>query len=168
MKKLIIINGPMGIGKTTVCQELKHLIAPCFYLDGDWAWMMEPFTVTEENKEMVIQNIRFLLQNYLENDFAQNVLFSWVIPEEEIFNLITDDLIDDDFDVIKITLMASENSLVSRFETDILLGRRQQEHLQKSLSYLDNFKSMKTHKIMTDNKTPIQIAKEIKLYLDIN
>ncbi|MBO7332963.1 MAG: AAA family ATPase [Alphaproteobacteria bacterium] len=168
MKKLIIINGPMGIGKTAVCQELKHLITPCFYLDGDWAWMMEPFTVTEENKEMVIQNIRFLLQNYIENDFAQNVLFSWVIPQEEIFDLITDELTTDDFKVVKITLIASENSLIRRIEQDITLGRRKKECLEKSIAYLDNYKSMKTHKIMTDNKTPLQIAKEIKLFLDIN
>lgn len=168
MKKLIIINGPMGIGKTTVCQELKRLMAPCFYLDGDWAWMMEPFTVTDENKEMVLQNIRFLLQNYLENDFAQNILFSWVIPQEEIFDLITDDLTDTDFEVVKITLTASENSLISRLEDDIVLGLRKREIVEKSLAYLDNYKSMKTHKIMTDNKTPLQIAKEIKLYSDIN
>ena len=28
MKRLYLIGGPMGVGKTAVCQELKHLTAP--------------------------------------------------------------------------------------------------------------------------------------------
>ena len=43
----------MGAGKTTVCQELKKLLPPCAFLDGDWCWDMEPFLVTEETKAMV-------------------------------------------------------------------------------------------------------------------
>ena len=48
MKQLYINGGPMGVGKTTVCRELKALTAPCAFLDGDWCWDMEPFQVTPE------------------------------------------------------------------------------------------------------------------------
>ena len=48
MKRLYLIGGPMGVGKTTVCQELKRLTAPSVFLDGDWCWDMEPFQVTAE------------------------------------------------------------------------------------------------------------------------
>ena len=47
MKKLILIGGAMGAGKTTVCQKLKPLLAPSAFLDGDWCWDMEPFRVTD-------------------------------------------------------------------------------------------------------------------------
>ena len=29
MKRLVLIGGPMAVGKTAVCRELKHLTAPC-------------------------------------------------------------------------------------------------------------------------------------------
>ncbi len=57
MKRLVIVNGTMGAGKTTVCRELKKLAAPCAFLDGDWCWDMEPFMVTEETKALVQDNI---------------------------------------------------------------------------------------------------------------
>lgn len=36
MKKLIIINGTMGVGKSTVCKQLLKILAPGVWLDGDW------------------------------------------------------------------------------------------------------------------------------------
>ncbi len=67
MKKLIIINGTMGVGKSTVCNILLDTLKPSVYLDGDWCWNMNPFVVSEENKKMVINNITHLLKSYLEN-----------------------------------------------------------------------------------------------------
>ena len=61
MKKLIIINGIMGAGKSTVNDLLLKETANSIYLDGDWCWNMNPFTVNEENIEMVLKNIIFLL-----------------------------------------------------------------------------------------------------------
>lgn len=70
----------MGVGKSTVCQELKKLLAPCVYLDGDWCWDMNPFLVTPQNKEMALENISFLLRNFLENPALETVIFGWVLP----------------------------------------------------------------------------------------
>ena len=61
MKKLIIINGTMGAGKSTVSELLLKETENSIYLDGDWCWNMNPFTVNEENIEMVLKNIIFLL-----------------------------------------------------------------------------------------------------------
>ena len=35
MKNLIFVNGTMGAGKTTLCRELKKLLAPSVFLDGE-------------------------------------------------------------------------------------------------------------------------------------
>ncbi len=35
MKNLYIVGGPMGVGKTTVCQKLKSLLPNSVFLDGD-------------------------------------------------------------------------------------------------------------------------------------
>ena len=46
MKRLVIVGGTMGVGKTTTCKALKRRLAPCAFLDGDWCWDMELFRVT--------------------------------------------------------------------------------------------------------------------------
>ena len=38
MKKLYIIGGTMGVGKTTVCNILKKRLDMSVMLDGDWCW----------------------------------------------------------------------------------------------------------------------------------
>ena len=81
MKKLILIGGAMGAGKTTVCQKLKPLLAPSAFLDGDWCWDMEPFRVTDAAKAMVMDNIAAVLSNLLRCPDFESVLFCWVLPE---------------------------------------------------------------------------------------
>lgn len=61
MKRLILLSGPMGVGKTTVATLLHDRIDHSVLLDGDWCWMMHPFTVTDETKAMVLDNITHLL-----------------------------------------------------------------------------------------------------------
>ncbi|MCL2885137.1 MAG: AAA family ATPase, partial [Oscillospiraceae bacterium] len=34
MKRLIFVNGTMGVGKTAVCNELLSLLQPGVFLDG--------------------------------------------------------------------------------------------------------------------------------------
>ncbi|MBQ0125795.1 MAG: AAA family ATPase, partial [Clostridiales bacterium] len=38
MKTLYLIGGTMGVGKTTVCQQLKKELDKAVFLDGDWCW----------------------------------------------------------------------------------------------------------------------------------
>ena len=64
-KKFIVINGVMGVGKTTVSKKLYKELENSFWLDGDNCWTMNPFIVNEENKDMVLNNISFILNNFL-------------------------------------------------------------------------------------------------------
>ena len=36
MKRLYLIGGPMGVGKTTVCRALQKSLDRSVFLDGDW------------------------------------------------------------------------------------------------------------------------------------
>ena len=64
MKNLIFVNGTMGAGKTAVCRALQSRLEPCVLLDGDWCWDMRPFTVTDETKAVVVDNICAMLGNF--------------------------------------------------------------------------------------------------------
>ena len=37
-KKLIIIRGPMGVGKSAVSKRLKKALSQAVLLEGDWCW----------------------------------------------------------------------------------------------------------------------------------
>jgi len=75
MKTIYIIGGTMGVGKTTACQLLKKSLQNSVFLDGDWCWDMNPFQVTDETKRMVVDNICYLLNNYIGCSVYENVIF---------------------------------------------------------------------------------------------
>jgi len=67
MKELIIINGPPGIGKSTISSRLLQMLKDSVWLDRDWCWMMNPWVVNEETKEIALKNITFCLSNFLKS-----------------------------------------------------------------------------------------------------
>ena len=87
-KQLFLIGGTMGVGKTANCQVLKRKLNNSVFLDGDWCWDMHPFQVTEETKEMVLQNICFILNNFIKCSVIENVVFCWVMHQQEIIDEI--------------------------------------------------------------------------------
>ncbi len=87
MKKLIIINGTMGVGKSTVSKEVSHRLHNSVWLDGDWCWMMNPWNFNDENKNMVLDNICYMLTNFLKNSSFDYVIFSWVLHLESVISV---------------------------------------------------------------------------------
>lgn len=161
MKKLIMINGTMGVGKSTVCNILLNKLNPSVYLDGDWCWNMNPFVVSEENKEMVINNISYLLKSYLNNSGYKYIIFCWVIQEDYIFKQILDKLNNFDFELHKISLVCTEEALKSRLNIDVQNGIRKTDVISRSIERISFYEKMDTVKIDVSNITPEDTAKEI-------
>lgn len=161
MKKLIIINGTMGAGKSTVSNLLLKLLQPSVYLDGDWCWNMNPFVVTEENKEMVIHNITCLLQSFLKNSSYQYIIFCWVIHQEDIFRQILEPLKDYHFELHKISLICSESALRSRMQKDVENAIRNEEGIERSVQRIPLYEKMNTVKIDVSQISAHQAAEEI-------
>lgn len=161
MKKLIVINGPMGVGKSSVCKILNRRLENSAWLDGDWCCMMDPFIVNDENKEMVIDNISHLLRNYLNNSNLENIILSWVIHKDEILNLILDKIGLDDYEVKKVTLICSKSVLKKRISKDITKGVRDVESLERSLAYLKYYEENTTNNLDTSEKGKSEIVDEI-------
>lgn len=101
----------MGTGKTTICKILYKKLNNSVWLDGDWCWMMNPFKVTEENKRMAEDNITYLLNNFLENPDFEYVIFSWVMHNENIFDVLLEKLQKNEFQRYKISLVCSPEEL---------------------------------------------------------
>ncbi|MDQ0461166.1 broad-specificity NMP kinase [Clostridium sardiniense] len=165
MKRLIVINGTMGVGKTATCKELNKRLNNSVWLDGDWCWMMDPFIVNEENKKMVKENIIFLLNNFMNNSNIENIIFNWVIHDESIMEEILLGLNNRGYDLEKITLICSKSALKARISKDIDEGKRDIACLERSLNYLDLYKDMNTEKFDTSEKNVDEVVDEICTYL---
>ena len=108
MKTLYLIGGTMGVGKTTVCRELKNQLPRSVFLDGDWCWDMNPFVVTEETKAMVLDNITTLLKNFLRCSAYDHVIFCWVMHQQAILDQILRRLDLTDVTVVPVSLVCSQ------------------------------------------------------------
>ncbi len=78
----------MGVGKTVVSQWLKNDLPNAVFLDGDWCWDSSPFQVTTETKDMVIDNICHLINNFIHCSGYDNIIFCWVMHDQSIIDTI--------------------------------------------------------------------------------
>lgn len=161
MKTLYLIGGTMGVGKTTVSRRLKKDLPDSVFLDGDWCWDADPFTVTEETKEMVINNICYLLNSFIHCSAYKNIIFCWVMHEQHIIDSILGKLDTENCDVKKISLIADENTLCKRLAKDVESGVRTADVIGRSVARIPMYKALDTIKIDTGNKTVREIADEI-------
>ncbi len=161
MKRLYLIGGPMGVGKTAVCQELKRLTAPSVFLDGDWCWDMEPFQVTAETKAMVQENIAFLLGQFLRCSAYETVIFCWVMHQREIIQELLARLPLEGVEVRAVSLLATAETLQARIGKDVAAGLRTWDVLERSLQRLPLYQDLPTEKLWVDDLTPQQAAQRL-------
>ena len=158
MKTLYLIGGTMGVGKTTVCRELKKLLPNSVFLDGDWCWDMDPFVVNEETKAMVTDNICTLLGNFLRCSVLENIVFCWVMHEQAIIDDILSRLPLENAKVAAVSLVCTEDALKQRLQGDIEAGLRCADILERSPARLPLYERLNTIKIDTTGKTPREAA----------
>ena len=163
MKTLYMIGGTMGIGKTTVCQQLKQDLPNSVFLDGDWCWDASPFQVTDETKAMVTNNICYVLNNFLKCSAYENIIFCWVMHEQSIINSILEKLDTQNCEVKCVSLVANEKTLRERLAMDVERGIRSKDIIERSIVRIPMYQALNTIKIDTNTKTVAMIANEIKL-----
>lgn len=161
MKNLILINGAMGVGKTATCRELQKILPKNVFLDGDWCWMMQPFTVTVETRQMVQENIAFLLNNFLRCSEYENVIFCWVMHMQEIIDEILAQLDLNGVNAQVFSLVADEDALTRRIMGDVQAGLRTEDVIARSLDYLPKYAALNSVKIDVSNISAAEAAMKI-------
>ena len=154
-KKLVIVNGALGVGKTTTCRELQRLLDRSVWLDGDWCWMANPWIVTEETKRMAEGNMVFLLDRFLNCSEYKYVLFLWIFRSDEVFNHILDSLHTTDFVLQKFTLTCDENVFRDRLKA----AGREKEKIAGCLESLRSCETTDSVKIDTTQKSIETVAR---------
>ena len=162
MKALYLIGGTMGVGKTTVCQELKKELKNSVFLDGDWCWDADPFQVTVETKAMVLRNICYMLNSFIHCSAYDNVVFYWVMHEQSIIDGILRELDTTNCIVRTISLTVDEPNLRDRLAADVAHGIRTADVIERSIKRISMYPELDTIKINTSNKSVSEVVNEIK------
>lgn len=154
MKHVYLIGGPMGIGKSTICNQLNQDLDHSVFLDGDWCWNMDPFIVNQDTKNMVLDNITHCLNNFIHTPDIENIIFCWVMHKQDIIDQIIQKLDTEGVDIHLISLICEKEELIKR----MLIDRRDNQTIRKSLQYLEFYKDLDTQKI---DVTTLDVQKTI-------
>ena len=154
MKHVYLIGGPMGIGKSTICNQLNQDLDHSVFLDGDWCWNMDPFIVNQDTKNMVLDNITHCLNNFIHTPGIENIIFCWVMHKQDIIDKIIQKLDTEGVDIHLISLICEKEELIKR----MLIDRRDNQTIRKSLQYLELYKDLDTQKI---DVTTLDVRKTI-------
>ncbi len=154
MKHVYLIGGPMGIGKSTICNQLNQDLDHSVFLDGDWCWNMDPFVVNQDTKNMVLNNITHCLNNFIHTPGIENIIFCWVMHKQDIIDKIIQKLDTEGVDIHLISLICEKEELIKR----MLIDRRDNQTIRKSLQYLELYKDLDTQKI---DVTTLDVQKTI-------
>lgn len=140
--KVIVINGPMGVGKTTVGKYIADSNPGTAFIDGDWCLDLHPFIGNRETKEMAIDNILHMTANYMNCSECRMIVLVWLMDESWVRDRVADGIRRLGGELISVVLTCDEDTLRSRFTNDKSCGWRTDEWLSVSLRSLEVFTSL--------------------------
>ena len=163
MKHLYLIGGTMGVGKTTVGRILKRRLEACVLLDGDWCWDAHPFVVTPETKQMVEDNIVYLLNNFIHCSAYQHIIFCWVMHmhQQSIIDGILGALRLEGVVLHPVSLICSEPALRARLGADVAAGIRTSDVIERSVARLPLYRELRSGLLDVSELTPEETAERI-------
>lgn len=140
--KVIIINGPMGVGKTTIGKYIAEKYEGTAFIDGDWCFDLHPFVGNRETKTMAIDNILHLVGNYRKCSICKMIVLVWLMDEQWVYQKIADGISDLGLEVKSAVLVCDKNNLIDRWKNDKKCEWRTEEWLEVSLTSLLYFSSL--------------------------
>lgn len=158
-QKLIIITGSPCVGKTTVADLLFQSYDNSAFFDGDWAWCVNPFSVTDPRLRNGDRVMSFALDNYLHSKFDYVVFSSVVALYEDIRGPILAGITAENYEVVAFTLSCSEDTLRARH-------RQRGDEGECSFHWLHLPPLSGDHVICTDGKTPQEIVREMRAVIN--
>ena len=155
--KVIILNGPMGVGKTAVGKAIADQCPGTAFIDGDWCMDIHPFVGNRETKTMAVNNILHMIGNYQRCSVCSMVVLAWLMDDPWVLHAITEGIAALQIEVKSVTLVCSRESLIQRWENDQHCEWRTDDWLNVSLKSLPEFMTME-HVIDTSDLSVDQVA----------
>ena len=158
--KVIVINGPMGVGKTTVGKIIADRHPGTAFIDGDWCMDLHPFVGNAETRAMAVDNILHMVGNYMRCSACSMVVLVWLMDDPQVCRQIMEGRSAMQADVEYVTLVCDEESLIRRWKNDRNCEWRTDEWLEASLRSLPRFAAME-NTMDTGSLTAEQVADRI-------
>ena len=158
--KVIVINGPMGVGKTTVGKIIADRYPGTAFIDGDWCMDIHPFVGNAETKATAVDNILHMIRNYRECSVCSMVVLVWLMDDTWVREKIRDGLAALQAEVQSVTLICDRESLIRRWNDDRSCEWRTDQWLEASLASLPGFAAME-NTIDTSGLSAEQVAEII-------
>lgn len=162
MKKVLVLVGPNGVGKSTTAEAFMHQHTKCAYIDSDACRAMNPFPLTSATKNVVIENIYCLFKNYLLCIDIDMIVFPYSFHGErkEIFDIVMKRLADDGitFEMITIVLKCSLEENIKRAKADGRDKERIERGIKNTFNFYDEFNGPS---IDTTNLSPKEVVNRI-------
>ena len=155
--KVIVLNGPMGVGKTTVGKYIADQNPGTAFIDGDWCMDLHPFVGNQETKAIAVDNILHMIRNYQKCSVCSMVVLVWLMDDSWVIRRIMEGLSALQAEVKSVTLFCDRENLMKRWKDDHNCEWRTDEWLQVSLKSLPGFASME-NAIDTSNLSVNQTA----------
>lgn len=153
-----MITGEAWTGKTSCSKLLFSSLDNSAWLDGDDVWRVNPFSHNDKRLRNSDLNMAFVVNNYLKSKFKYVILSSIVLCDEGILKRILELIKYDDYELVYVTLFASEEVLKKRahlrdnnLEPDFIL-------LERSLQDKDG---INTHYVDTSNTSIEAVVRTI-------
>ena len=143
MKKLILIIGPNGVGKTTTATVLLQKLSKCAYVDADWCRAINPFPFTDATKYAVSQNIYSLFKNYLVCEDIEYIIFPYGFHGErkQIFEQVINKLREDSilFEACPIILKCCKEENIKRAIKDGRDMQRIERGIKNTFAFYEEY-----------------------------
>ena len=140
--KVVIINGPMGVGKTATGKHIAEKHPGTAFIDGDWCMDIHPFVGNRETKAMAVDNILHMIRNYQKCSECKMVVLVWLMDDPWVYQSIADELSAMQAEIRSVTLVCDRESLINRWRNDQACEWRTDRWLDISLASLPSFQSM--------------------------
>ena len=140
--KVIVINGPMGVGKTTVGKIIAERNPGTAFIDGDWCMDIHPFVGSQETRAMAVDNILHMIGNYQKCSVCGMVVLAWLMDDEWVRRGIAEGIAALGAEVKETVLICDRESLIRRWKNDRKCEWRTDEWLNASLKSLPVFAVM--------------------------
>lgn len=158
--KIILINGPMGVGKTTIGKYIAEKNIGTAFIDGDWCLDIHPFIGNRETKTMAIDNILHMIDNYRKCSACKMIVFVWLMDNQWVYQRIIEGIETLQLDVKSVTLICDKASLINRWTNDKNCEWRTEEWLEDSIKSLQYFETLE-NQIDTSNMNIEDVANKI-------
>lgn len=164
MKILLFVNGPAGVGKTTVSEIIHAKLAGSAWLQGEWSHATNPFDYNSEMNVLTERNMSFLLRSYFECSQLRYVILTWGLhgPRQAIFDTVMHKTGDIDYRLLSFTLTCSKEEHLRRLRQD----GRDAERIESNLDARPFYESLPYPVIDTTGLTVEETADIIIARLD--